>query len=292
MTDFVGPTRWPVRSGRPPRNRNHDLEVLVPSPPSGAAPAFIVEQDGPVLTVTFNRPAQRNAMTWAMYDGLYEACERADADDDVRVMVLRGAGEDAFVAGTDITQFAEFADGDDGVAYERKVSRVLDRLAGVDVPTVAAVRGYCVGAGLAIAAVCDLRVAAPDARFGVPIARTLGNCLSLSTFALLVGHLGPACTLELLLNARMYTAVEMHAAGFVGTLDDDLDKAVRQTADRLAGHAPLTLWATKEALRRLRRTTAAAGDGDDIVRRVYGSEDFHNAVRAFSAKQEQRWTGR
>jgi enoyl-CoA hydratase/carnithine racemase len=286
----------PARSGRPParppRNHNFDLEVLVPLPPSGAATEFIVEQDGPVLTVTFNRPAQRNAMTWAMYDGLYEACERADADDDVRVMVLRGAGEDAFVAGTDITQFAEFADGDDGVAYERKVSRVLDRLAGVDVPTVAAVRGYCVGAGLAIAAVCDLRVAAPDARFGVPIARTLGTCLSLSTYALLVGHLGPARTLELLLNARMYTAVEMYAAGFVGTLDDDLDRAVRQTADRLAGHAPLTLWATKETLRRLRRTPAAAGDGDDIVRRVYGSEDFHNAVRAFSAKQEQRWTGR
>jgi enoyl-CoA hydratase/carnithine racemase len=264
----------------------------MPSPPHDSSPELVVEQDGPVLTVTFNRPAQRNAMTWAMYDGLYEACERADADDDVRVLVLRGAGEDAFVAGTDITQFAEFVDGDDGIAYERKITRVLDRLEDVNVPTVAAVRGYCVGAGVAIAAVCDLRVATPDARFGVPVARTLGNCLSMSTYALLVHHLGPARTLDLLLNARMLTGQAAHAAGFLADLAEDLDDAVRQTVDRLVAHAPLTMWATKESIRRLRRAAAAAVDGDDIVGRVYGSEDFHAAVQAFTGKQQRVWTGR
>lgn len=252
----------------------------------------IVERHGPVLGVTFNRPAQRNAMTWAMYDGLYEACERADKDDDVHVLVLRGAGGEAFVAGTDIRQFAEFTGGDDGVAYERRVSRVLDRLEDVNVPTVAAVQGYCVGAGLAIAAVCDLRLATPDARFGIPIARTLGNCLSMSTYALLVHHLGPARTLDLLLNGRFYAGREAHAAGFVAECTDDLDESLRQTVDRLAGHAPLTMWATKEAIRRQRRAAAAAVDGDDIVARVYGSEDFRAAVRAFSAKQTTTWTGR
>jgi enoyl-CoA hydratase/carnithine racemase len=264
----------------------------MPAPPHDSSPELVVEQDGPVLTVIFNRPAQRNAMTWAMYDGLYEACDRADADDDVRVLVLRGAGEDAFVAGTDITQFAEFVDGDDGIAYERKISRVLGRLEDVNVPTIAAVRGYCVGAGLAIAAVCDLRVATPDARFGVPVARTLGNCLSMSTYALLVHHLGPARTLDLLLNARMYSGQAAHAAGFFAELAEDLDDAVRQTVDRLVGHAPLTMWATKEAIRRLRRAAAAAVDGDDIVGRVYGSDDFHAAVRAFTGKQKRVWTGR
>ncbi|MBM0236004.1 enoyl-CoA hydratase/isomerase family protein [Micromonospora sp. ATA32] len=156
----------------------------------GSRSEILVEELGPALIVTFNRPEQRNAMTWAMYDGLYQACERADADDDVRVLVLRGAGEDAFVAGTDIRQFADFTGGDDGVEYEKKITRVLDRLEGVNVPTVAAIRGYCVGAGLAIAAVCDLRLATPDARFGIPIARTLGNCLSMPTYALLLHHLG------------------------------------------------------------------------------------------------------
>jgi enoyl-CoA hydratase/carnithine racemase len=253
---------------------------------------LLVERDGPALTVTFNRPAQRNAMTWAMYDGLHHACERADADPDVRVLVLRGAGPEAFVAGTDIRQFAEFTSGADGVAYERRISGVLDRLEEVNVPTVAVVRGYCVGAGLAIAAVCDLRLAEPGARFAVPVARTLGNCLSMSTYALLVHHLGPARTLDLLLNARFYTGRELHAAGFVTEATEDLDEALRQTVDRLTGHAPLTMWATKEALRRLRRAGASAVPGDDIVSLVYGSEDFRAAVDAFTAKRRHDWTGR
>jgi enoyl-CoA hydratase/carnithine racemase len=262
------------------------------SPSPAPSSELLVERQSHILTVTFNRPAQRNAMTWAMYDGLYAACERADADEDVRVLVLRGAGADAFVAGTDIRQFADFAGGDDGVAYERRITRVLERLEDVNVPTVAAVRGYCVGAGLAIAAACDLRLATPDARFGIPVAQTLGNCLSMATCALVVHHLGPARTLDLLLNARMYTGREVQAAGFVAECADDLDKAVRETVDRLVGHAPLTMWATKETIRRLRRHTGAGLDADDILARVYGSEDFRAAVQAFSTKQTRVWAGR
>jgi enoyl-CoA hydratase/carnithine racemase len=253
---------------------------------------LLISRDGPTLTVTFNRPRQRNAMTWAMYDGLFAACEQADADDDVRVMVLRGAGDRAFVAGTDIAQFAEFGSGADGVAYEERIKRIVRRLEDVDVPTVAAVHGYCIGGGLALAAVCDLRVATRSARFGVPIVRTLGNCLSMDTYSLLLHHLGPARTLDLLLRARLISGEEAHAAGFVGELcdDDALDKTVAETVTLLLGHAPLSMWAAKEAVRRLRRSQLP--DGDDIVERVYGSADFHAAVAAFTGKKEMRWTGR
>src|SRR5690606_21678934 len=115
-----------------------------------------------------------------MYDGLAEACETAGEDPEVRVLVVRGAGGQAFSAGTDIGLFAEVPDGRAGEAYEARMTAMLDVLAAVPVPVVAAIRGYCAGAGLAIAAACDLRVAGRSARFGIPIARTLGNCLSMS----------------------------------------------------------------------------------------------------------------
>lgn len=255
-----------------------------------------VERDGPALTVTFNRPQAYNAMTYAMYDGLHVACERADTEDGVRVLVLRGAGDRAFVSGTDIGQFAAFGEGpdggQDGIAYEQRITEVLRRLEDVTVPTLAAVHGYCVGAGLAIAAACDLRIATGAARFGVPIARTLGNCLSMDTQALLVAHLGPARTLDMLLRATMLTGAQAHDAGFVGQLVDDpaeLATAVTATVETLAGHAPLSMWAAKQSTVRLRR--AGLPDGDDLVRRVYGSADFRAGVTAFGAKQRAKWTG-
>ena len=255
-------------------------------------PELLVDAAGGVLTVTFNRPRQRNAMTWGMYEGLYAACERADADDDIRVMVLRAAGEKAFVAGTDISQFADFTSGADGVAYEEKIARIVTRLEDVNVPTVAAVRGFCVGGGLGIAAVCDLRVATRSARFGIPIARTLGNCLSMNNYSLLLGHLGPARTLDMLLRARLFTGEEAAAAGFVAELceDDELESVTEGVVQTLLGHAPLSMWAAKEAVRRIRR--AAIPNGDDIVSRVFGSADFHTAVEAFATKQPVVWRGR
>lgn len=255
-------------------------------------PDLLVEESGPILTVTFNRPARRNAMTWQMYDGLADACERAGAGDGIRVLVLRGAGEKAFVAGTDIAQFTGFRTGADGLAYERRISGVLGRLESVPVPTVAAVRGYCVGGGLGIAAVCDLRIAADDARFGVPIARTLGNCLSMNSYDLLVRHLGPARALDMLLRARMLTAAEAQAAGFVAEVCEPaaLPEVTGKVVDRLLEHAPLSMWAAKEAVRRLRM--AALPDGDDIVERVFGSEDFQGAVHAFVDREKPTWNGR
>lgn len=249
-----------------------------------------VTASGGVLEVVFDRPEARNAMTFDMYEGLYDACERADDDGQVRVLVLRGAGE-AFVAGTDIAQFSSFRTGEDGIAYEERITRVVNRLEDVRVPSVAVVRGPCVGGGLALAAACDLRVAARSARFGVPIARTLGNCLSMNSVSLLVAQLGPARTLDLLLRARLLTAEQAHAAGFVAELaeDDALADAANGVVEQLLQHAPLTMWAAKQAVVRLRR--AALPDGDDLVAEAFGSDDFHGAVRAFVARQRPTWQG-
>lgn len=253
---------------------------------------LLVVQDGAVLTVTFNRPAVRNSMTFQMYEQLYRACERADADDSVRALVLTGAGGKAFVAGTDIAQFATFTAGADGVAYEERITRVVNRLEDVTVPTVAVVRGACVGGGLILAAVCDIRVAGESARFGVPVARTLGNTLSMNTVSLLVEHLGPARTLDLVLRARLLSAAEAHAAGFVAEVvpDDDLPQAVDQLVTTVCSHAPITMWSVKQAVARMRR--AHLPDGDDLVARAFGSEDFRAAVAAFARKESVQWTGR
>jgi len=264
---------------------NGDTEVRAMS-----SDELVVTAEGPVLTVLFNRPGQRNAMTWAMYEGLVAACERADADDAVRVLVLRGAGGTAFVAGTDIAQFAEFTSGADGVDYERKTTEILTRLAAVTVPTVAVIEGFCVGAGLAIAAACDLRIGTPGSRFGVPIARTVGNCLSASTLALISGHFGPARTLDLLLTARLATTAELAATGFLTEITDDPTAALAALVKQLITYAPLTMWATKTALHRLREATSVPDA--DIVARVYESADFHAGVAAFTSRQSPNWTGR
>jgi enoyl-CoA hydratase/carnithine racemase len=253
---------------------------------------LLVRQDGPVLRVVFNRPDQHNALTWSMWEGLYDACERADADPETRLLVLSGEGGKAFVAGTDISQFAVFRTGEDGIAYEAKVQRVVDRLERVRVPTVAVVQGYCVGGGLVVAAACDLRIATPESRFGVPIAKTLGNCLSMNTYSLLVHHLGPGRTLDMLLRARMFTGEEAAATGFVAEVCEvgELAERLASVERRLLSHAPLSMWAAKEAVRRLR--VATLPDGDDIVSAVFASEDFHTAVPAFLAKEKMAWQGR
>lgn len=254
------------------------------------ADTLLVDSADGVLTVTFNRPEARNAMTWDMYMGLAEACERADADDAARVMVLQGAGGKAFVAGTDIAQFTEF-DGAEGVAYEKRISEVLSRLRAVNVPVIAAIDGYCVGGGLGIAACADVRLSSPRARFGVPIARTLGNCLSADTLKLLIELLGRARVVDMLLRARFVEADEALSAGFVGLVTDDIAEATAEWAATLKGHAPLTMWSVKEVVRRI-SASGGAVDDEDIVERIYGSQDFHNAVHAFIGKTPYEWRGR
>jgi enoyl-CoA hydratase/carnithine racemase len=254
------------------------------------APELVTARDGRVLTVTFDRPHRRNALTWEMYDGLAAAIDEGERDQEIRALVLRGSGG-AFAAGTDIQQFSAFTGGADGVRYERRVTQIVNRLESVPLATMAVVDGACTGAGLVIAAACDLRVATPAAVFGVPVARTLGNCLSANSCSLLSARFGPSRLIDMIHRARLAGAAEMKAAGFISELCEpaELDTTVRDLLDVLLGHAPLTMWATKATLQRLR--LAAVPDDDDIIAAVFGSDDFQAGVDAFATKQRAQWTG-
>jgi enoyl-CoA hydratase/carnithine racemase len=245
----------------------------------------LAERRGPALWVTFNRPQAHNAMTFAMYEELHERCEEADAEDEVRALVLRGAGDKAFVAGTDIGQFTAFESADDGLEYEATIDRIVGRLEAVTKPTVALVDGYAMGSGLALSAACDLRVCTPAATFGLPIARTVGNCLSMENYARLAALLGPARLKELVFTARSIDADEALAVGLASEVVEAgvAEVRVEELCELLASHAPVTLRVTKEALRRLR--VAGMPDGDDLVREAYTSEDFRRTVAAFLAKR-------
>jgi enoyl-CoA hydratase len=252
------------------------------------------ETDGPLAFLTFNRPDARNAMTWEMYDALVEACERVDREPALRVLVLRGAGGKAFVAGTDIAQFQNFADREDGVKYEERLDRVLDRLERVSRPTIAQVQGVAAGGGCAMAFACDLRVATPDASFGIPIARTLGNCLSAATCARLLDQLSPGVAKDLLFTGRLIPAEEAKSLGLVNRLvpPDELDRSVRALATEIAANAPLTIRATKELIRRvLAHRRLAPGADADMVEMCYTSSDFREGIESFLAKRKPRWTG-
>ena len=253
----------------------------------------LVARDGAIVTLSFNRPEARNAMTWGMYQRLYDVCEEVDADDSIRVLVLKGAGGKAFVAGTDIGQFTEFKSGDDGLRYERDADQRMGRIARVRKPVIAQIQGYAVGGGFGIAAGADVRIATPDASFGAPIARTLGNCLSMKAYARYIDLIGPSRLKELIFTARLLSAEEALAAGFVHEIvpSERIESRVRELAEKIASHAPITLWVTKEAVRRIQESRTVP-DGDDLIAATYGSADFHEGVRAFLEKRPPRWTGK
>jgi len=254
---------------------------------------LLLERDGPVATVTLNRPEARNAMTFEMYDELHEACEHLDRDAGVRVVILRGAGDRAFASGTDIRQFLAFKTREDALGYEARLSRVLSRIAAMTKPTLAMVQGDAVGGGLFMALACDLRLAVPHARFGAPVARTLGNFLAPTSLALLVATVGPARARELILTARLVEAAEAKAIGLVDEVHPAaaLAARTRELAGQLAEHAPLTLAATKEATRRL-IAAQSPGSLEDLILSCYLSQDFQEGVRAFLEKRPARWQGR
>ena len=256
---------------------------------SSAGDELLCEVEGAIAVVTFNRPEARNAMTQRMYAGFAEILDELENCTEARVLVLRGAGEKAFVAGTDIAHFRGFSGGEDGIAYEEGITGALRRLQTSPLVSIAAVQGVCVGGGLGIAASCDLRVASPLAKFGVPIARTLGNCLSGPTLQLLVQKLGQAHVARMLLAAELIPAGELAPSGFV-TINDDPDAEAARLALQIASYAPLTIKATKMGLSRI----AAVPDIDDtdFIRHTYGSDDFAAAVESFLNKSDYKWAGR
>ena len=244
---------------------------------------------GAVASVTFDRPQARNAMTWAMYERLGQICDQLQADASVRVATFRGAGGEAFVAGTDIEQFTAFNSGEDGVAYEQQIDQCIQKLEMLPMPTVAVVEGWAIGGGLAIATACDFRIATPASRFGVPIARTLGNCLSVANLARLSAVFGMPRLKRMLMLAEVLVADEALDCGFLLQVSDtgEIDAALAALCERLAALAPVTLGVTKEGLRRLVSQNLPADE--DLIRRCYGSADFREGVAAFVGKRKPVW---
>jgi enoyl-CoA hydratase len=244
--------------------------------------------------ITFNRPQARNALTFEMYERTAEICSEVGKDDKVKVLVMTGAGEKAFAAGTDISLFRSFSTPQDALQYEARGDRVSTAIESCPIPTIAAIAGACTGGGAGIAACCDLRIATADARFGFPISRTLGNCLSMSNYARLYALLGPAKVKDIIFTARLIEAEEGKAIGLYGEILPDaaaLRRRAEELARTIAGHAPLTLRATKEAMRRISGKLRLEED-KDLILMCYMSEDFREGMEAFLGKRTPQWKGK
>ena len=238
-------------------------------------------EDG-IARLTFNRPQARNALTFAMYEQMAAICATVNTDHSIKAMILTGAGDKAFASGTDISQFRAFKTAQDALDYEARV------------PTIAAIAGACTGGGAGIAACCDIRIGTSATRIGFPIARTLGNCLSMSNISRLTALIGPARTKDLIFTARLVEAPEALALGLLNEVVPDVETLQRrasETAQLVASHAPITLEVTKEAVRRIRRTLSR-DEGEDLILRAYMSEDFREGMDAFLGKRQPVWKGK
>ncbi|CAN5197774.1 enoyl-CoA hydratase/isomerase family protein [soil metagenome] len=250
-------------------------------------------EDG-IARITFNRPQARNALTFAMYEQMASICETVNADCSIKAMILTGTGDKAFASGTDISQFRAFKTAEDALAYEARIDRVLGALEQCRVPTIAAIAGACTGGGAGIAACCDIRIGTAATRIGFPIARTLGNCLSMSNISRLTALVGPARTKDMIFTARLIEAPEALGLGLLNEVVADVETLQRRAGELarlMAGHAPITLEVTKEAVRRIRRTLTR-DEGEDLILRAYMSEDFREGMEAFLNKRPPNWKGK
>jgi enoyl-CoA hydratase len=249
---------------------------------------------GGIGRATFNRPAQRNALTFGMYERLADICRHAPTDGTVKAIIITGQGDKAFAAGTDIAQFRSFSKPEHGIAYEISADQHFSAIGQCVLPTIAAISGACTGGGAAIAACCDMRIATRDMKFGFPIARTLGNCLAVKSLARLVALVGEARVIDMIYTSRLVGAEEALQWGLISEIVED-HAALMRRADALAktigANAPLTLRATKQLLARLREQGTQADDRD-IVGQVYSSADFREGLDAFLSKRPPHWTGR
>jgi len=264
---------------------------------SGDAQELLVRVDDGVAHVTLNRPQARNALTFEMYDALSALCARAGtaADSDgIRVIVISGAGDKAFAAGTDISKFTAFNSLDDGLKYEARVEAVITQIETCKVPVIAALNGAVTGGGLVIATAAHVRIASASALVGMPIARTLGNCLAASNLRRLVALFGESRVAHMILTAELLDADALLASGFVHEVLPDLEALMAraaQMAARMKTMAPLTVAASLEGLRRLRHA-APLPDDRDLITKIYQSADFAEGVSAFLEKRKPDWQGR
>jgi enoyl-CoA hydratase/carnithine racemase len=258
-----------------------------------SAGRLVVTSEGATAHVRFDNPAAYNALTHQMWLDLRDACRTIAEDRAIRVVTFRGTGGKAFISGTDIAGFADFGSGQDGIDYERGIDECMAAVDAIPATTIAIVEGWAVGGGLNISSACDFRLATPDARFGSPIGRTIGNCLSASSLARIAGALGMQIAKRMVLLGEIVPAADLLDSGFLLQVVEaaELDAAVGQLCRRAAENAPLTTRATKETIRRMGH--ANLPDVDDLIEQVYGSADFRRGVEAFLARTRKlpHWTG-
>ena len=274
--------------------------AALPRKPALAAGALteriIAEKQGPIGWLTFNNPARRNAISIDMWEAIPEVLDRFEQDAEIRVIVLKGEGDKAFVSGADVSQYEKQRSTAEGIQhYEEIASRVQDRLQGCDKVLVAMIRGYCLGAGINISLCCDLRIAAEDARLGIPAAK-LGLGYRTSSLKNLVDTVGPAYAREVLVTGRQFNAEEAKAMGLVHRVAPvaELEPLVLEYCAMISENAPLTIRASKRIVRELLKSSAAfdAQACAALVKQCFDSQDYIEGRRAFMEKRKPVFQGK
>jgi len=209
----------------------------------------IYEIQDEIGTITLNRPQARNALTFEMYGQIADILEGAPTDGSAKAIIITGAGDKAFAAGTDISLFRDFT-AEKGIHYERSGDANFARMEKCPLPVIAAISGACTGGGAGIASICDMRIASRDIKFGFPIARTLGNCLSAETLGRLVRLIGEAKVMDVILTSRLIEAEEALASGLVNEIvEEDVDTAALSCARQIAAKPPEAMALSRKLLR-------------------------------------------
>ncbi len=270
---------------------DYGLETFIPMSEDSL---ILVTRDGGIATVVLNRPVKLNALTRPMWKKLGEAFEALSADDSVRCIVIRGAGTKAFAPGNDIAEFAtERSNVEQARAYGNTMRATIEAIAGCRHPVVAQIHGICVGGGLEIAGLADIRICGESSRFGVPINK-LGLVMAYAEIASLISLAGEATALEILLEGRIFDAREAREKGLVTRVvpDDEVEAEARATAQRIADGAPLAARWHKKFARRLRSSRPLTEAEYDEGFACFGTEDFQTGYQAFLAKQKPEFKGK
>ena len=255
---------------------------------------IIEKKDGAAGWLIFNNPDRRNAVSVDMWEAIPQVLDRFAADPEVRVVVLTGAGDKAFVSGADISQFEKQRSSAEAVQqYEELAEQVQARLQTFDKPTIARIRGFCLGGGLNIAALCDLRICSDDSRFSIPAAK-MGLGYRASSMKNLVDLVGAPYAREIMLTARMFSAAEALDMGLVQKVVpvDALDKTIAEYTDMIGANAPLTMRAAKRIIREVSRASYDVAQTKAWVKECFESEDYKEGRKAFMEKRKPAFKGR